>query len=185
MLQKTKSLALAAILLLAGAPAGGTRAWDPEAEKKEKAAVEEALESFRKSEPRLKVYFDNAYGYAIFPSVDKGGFIVGGAYGKGKVFVGGKLVGNATVSKGSVGLQVGYEAYSELIFFGDKAAFEAFKEGKAKFAATASAYAISAGAATVANYSDGVAVFVKGKGGLMADASLGGQGFTFEPLPGN
>lgn len=64
-------------------------------------------------------------------------------------------------------------------------AFEAFKEGKAKFAATASAYAISAGAATVANYSDGVAVFVKGKGGLMADASLGGQSFTFEPLPGN
>lgn len=184
MLQKTPSLALAAILLLAGAPLGGTRAWDPEAEKKENAAVEEALESFRKSEPRLKVYFDDAYGYAIFPTVGKGGFIVGGAYGKGRVYVGGKHVGNATVTKGSVGLQVGYEAFSELIFFGDKAAFEAFKAGTAKFAASASAYAIKTGAGTVANYSDGVAVFVKGKGGLMADASLGGQGFTFEPLTG-
>ena len=181
MIQRTSSLALAAILL-ATAPVGAARGWDPEAEKKDAAAVEEALASFRKAEPRLEVYFKEAYGYAIFPTIGKGGFIVGGAYGKGKVYVGGKLVGNATATKGSVGLQVGYEAFSELIFFGDKAAFEAFKEGTAKFAASATAYAINTGAGTVANYSDGVAVFVKGKGGLMADASLGGQGFTFEPL---
>jgi lipid-binding SYLF domain-containing protein len=183
MLQKTSSLALAA-LLLAGTPLDGARAWDPEAEKKEAAAVEEALQSFKKTEPRLKVYFEQAYGYAIFPTVDKGGFIVGGAYGKGQVYVGNKLVGNATLSQGSIGLQVGFEAYSELIFFGDKAAFEAFKSGNAKFAAKATAYAIKAGAAAVANYSEGVAVFVKGKGGLMADASLGGQTFAFDPLPG-
>jgi len=173
-------LALAALLLLA-APAGDSRAWDPMAEQKDKEVVEETLQSFKKAEPRLKVYFENAYGYAIFPTVDKAGLFVGGAYGKGKVFVDGKDVGFATLSQGSVGLQFGFEAYSELIFFGDKAAFEAFKEGKAKFAASATAYAIKGGAAAVANYSDGVAVFVKGKGGLMADASLGGQTFTFEP----
>jgi lipid-binding SYLF domain-containing protein len=172
---------LAAVILPCLLP-GSARAWDPEAEKKEVAAVEEALASFRKSEPKLKVYFDSAYGYAIFPTVGKGGIGVGGGYGKGRVYVGGKHVGNTSLTQASVGLQLGYEAYSELIFFADKAAFEAFKTGKARFAAKASAYAIKAGAATEANYSDGVAVFVKGKGGLMADASLGGQGFSYEPV---
>jgi lipid-binding SYLF domain-containing protein len=181
MIQNLSSLALAAIFLTV-APAGAARAWDPEAEKKDAAAVEEALQSFKKTEPRLKVYFEQAYGYAIFPTVDKGGFIVGGAYGKGKVYVGNKLVGNATLSDGSIGLEIGFEAYSELFFFGDKAAFEAFKSGNAKFAAKATAYAFKAGAAAVANYSNGVAVFVKGKGGLMADASLGGQTFAFDPV---
>jgi lipid-binding SYLF domain-containing protein len=181
MIQKMSWLGLAA-LLLTSVPAGSARAWDPEAEKKDAAEVESALQAFKKADPRLKVYFEQAYGYAIFPTVDKGGFVVGGAYGKGKVFVGNKVVGNTSLSQGSIGLQVGFEAYSELIFFGDKAAFEAFKTGNAKFAASATAYAIKAGASTVANYSDGVAVFVKGKGGLMADASLGGQSFTFEPL---
>jgi lipid-binding SYLF domain-containing protein len=180
MFRKASSL-IVATLLLAGTPAGRVRAWDPQAEQKDREAVEEALQSFRKAEPRLKVYFENAYGYAIFPTVDKAGLFVGGAYGTGKVFVGGKDVGHATLSQGSIGLQIGFEAYSELIFFGNKAAFEAFKAGQAKFAANATAYAIKAGAAATANYSDGVAVFVKGKGGLMADASLGGQTFTFVP----
>jgi len=134
MFLKASSLVIAAIVL-AGTPASGIRAWDPEAEQKDKEVVEETLQSFRKAEPRLKAYFENAYGYAIFPTVDKAGLFVGGAYGKGKVFVGGKDVGFATLSQGSVGLQFGFEAYSELIFFGDKAAFEAFKAGKAKLAA--------------------------------------------------
>ncbi len=181
MRKSTTWIALAACLA-AATPAANAGAWDPEADQKEKAAVEETVKSFLAAEPRLKVYFDNAYGWAVFPTVDKGGFFVGGAYGKGRVFVGGKLVGSSTLTQGSVGLQVGFEAYSEIIFFGDKASFEAFKAGTAKFAASATAYAIKSGAAAVANYSNGVAVFVKGKGGLMADASLGGQGFTFEPL---
>lgn len=171
------------VLTLCAIPAGQARAWDPEAEQKEQKAIDEALADFRKSEPRLEVYFKDAYGYAIFPRIDKAGFVVGGAHGKGRVYVGGKPVGKATLSQGSVGLQIGWQAYSELIFFADKAAFEAFKNGTAKFAASATAYAIKDGAATAANYSDGVAVFVRGTAGLMADASLGGQGFTYEPLP--
>ncbi len=182
MLSKNGWARLAAVVLL-GAAAGRAVAWDPEAEAKEKAAVDEAIQAFKAAQPGLGVYFAQAYGYAIFPTVDKGGILVGGAFGKGKVYVGGALVGNATISQASFGLQLGFEAYSELIFFGDKAAFEAFKAGKTSLAAKATAYAIKAGAATVANYSSGVAVFVRGKAGLMADASLGGQTFSFEPVP--
>jgi lipid-binding SYLF domain-containing protein len=171
-----RAAAAAAILSCVAVPSA--RAWDPEAEAKEDKAVEEALKSFRAAEPGLGVYFEKAYGYAIFPTVDKAGFIVGGAYGKGRVYVGGKHVGNASITQASVGLQVGFEAYSELIFFSDQKTFEAFKAGKASLAAKATAYAIQAGAATVANYSNGVAVFVKGKAGLMADAALGGPSFT-------
>ncbi len=178
---KTAWIRLAACLLLA-VPAAHAVAWEPDAEQKERAAVDEAIKEFLKAEPRLKAYFDQAYGYAVFPSVDKGGFIVGGAYGKGKVFQGGKIVANTSLSQGTVGLQLGFQSYAEVIFFGDKAAFEAFKKGEAKFAANATAYAIKDGAAAVANYNDGVAVFVKGKSGLMADASLGAQTFSYDPI---
>ncbi len=179
MIRASLFLAVAALLLVS-APA---RAWDPQAEQKDKALIEETIQAFLKGEPRLKVYFDQAYGYAVFPTVDKAGLFVGGAYGKGKVFVRGQDVGHATLSQASAGLEFGFEAYSELIFFGDKKAFEDFKKGKVKFAAGATAYAIKEGAAAVANYNNGVAVFVKGKGGLMADASIGGQSFTFVPTP--
>jgi lipid-binding SYLF domain-containing protein len=181
-MRKTLAWTTLAAAVAIAVPAGRATAWDPEADQKEKQAVEKTLEAFRKSEPRLQAYFDSCYGYAVFPTVGKGGFIIGGAHGKGRVFVGGKLVGSSTISQGSIGATIGFETFSELIFFGNKEAFEAFKNGEAKFAARASAYAIKAGGAKAANYSDGVAVFVKGKGGLMADASIGGQGFTFEPL---
>ena len=179
MLRASCFVAVAA-LLLAAAPA---QAWDPQAQQKDRAAIEETIQAFLKGEPRLKVYFEQAYGYAVFPTVDKAGLFVGGAYGTGKVFVRGQDVGHSKLSQGSVGLEVGFEAYSEVIFFGDKKAFEAFQKGKVKFAAGATAYAIKDGAAAVANYSNGVAVFVKGKGGLMADASIGGQSFSFVPTP--
>ncbi len=182
MIRKPFALAVAA-LLLAAAPLGAVRAWDPLAEQKDKALIEETIDAYLKADPRLKAYFADAYGYAVFPTVDKAGLFVGGAYGKGKVFVKGKDVGHATLSQASAGLEIGFEAYSEIIFFGDKKAFENFKAGKAKFAAGATAYAIKAGAAAIADYSNGVAVFVKGKGGLMADASIGGQSFTFVPTP--
>ncbi len=174
-------LSLAAAVLVA-LPAARAAAWDPEEAKKEDREYEESLADFKKTEPRLKVYFENAYGYALFPTVGKGGFVVGATYGKGRVYVGGKLVGTSTLSQGSVGATVGYEAFGEIVFFSNKAAFEEFKNGHAKFAAKASAYAIKAGAGTTADYDNGVAVFVKGKGGLMADASIGGQGFTYEPV---
>jgi lipid-binding SYLF domain-containing protein len=168
--------ALAASVVLAAG-------WDPQEEQKNLAAAEETIKSFKATEPGLQVYFEDAYAYAVFPTIGKGGLIFGGSYGTGMVYEGGKVVGSAKVTSASVGLQAGGESYSELIFFKDKATFENFKNGDVKLAAQASAVAAKAGAAAKASYNEGVAVFVKAKGGLMADASVGGQKFKFEPKP--
>ena len=122
-----------------------------------------------------------AYAYVVFPTIGKAGFVFGGSRGTGLVFEGGKVVGDAKVTQASFGLQARYESYSELVFFKDKATFESFKSGKIKMSAQASAVAVKEGAAVKISYNEGVAVFVKSKGGLMADASVGGQKFKFEP----
>ena len=93
----------------------------------------------------------------------------------------GKIVGRSTLSQGTIGLQAGGQAYSEIIFFKDKAAFDSFKNGKLKLARQASAIAVTAGASANAAYDGGVAVFTMGKGGLMLQAAIGGQQLTFEP----
>ena len=95
----------------------------------------------------------------------------------------GEVVGRSKLSQGTVGLQAGGQAYSEIIFFKDKAAFNTFKDGKLKLAAQASAIAVTAGASADSDYDGGVAVFTMGKGGLMLQAAVGGQTFTFEPKP--
>ena len=130
----------------------------------------------------------------MYPTVGSGALIVGGAHGTGVVYknvrIGlimhdyqakGKVVGRSSLSKGTVGLQAGGQAYSEIIFFKDKAAFDSLKDGKLKLAAKASAIAVTAGASADADYDSGVAVFTMGKGGLMLQAAVGGQEITFEP----
>jgi lipid-binding SYLF domain-containing protein len=173
-------LALAAALVASAVLAAG---WDPKEEQKNLAAAEETIKSFKATEPGLEVYFKEAYAYAVFPTIGKGGLIFGGSYGTGTVFEGGKVVGSAKITQASVGLQAGAESYSELVFFKDKATFENFKNGDVKLSAQASAVAAKEGVAAKASYNEGVAVFVKAKGGLMADASVGGQKFKFEPKP--
>ena len=126
-------------------------------------------------------WFDSAYGYAVFPEVGKAGFIVGGAHGKGQVYEQGGVVGFAAITQGTVGLQFGAQSFSEIIFFKDKVAFQAFKEGNYELGAEATAVAIEKGASAQADYSGGVAVFVFGEGGLMAGAAVGGQKFSYEP----
>jgi lipid-binding SYLF domain-containing protein len=155
--------------------------WDPGKAAKEKKEAEEAIREFKKKDPSMKRFFDNAYGYAVFPTVGAGAFIVGGAHGTGLVYEKGKIVGRSKLSQGSVGLQAGGQAYREIIFFKDKAAFDDLKEGKLKFAGQASAIAATVGASSDTDYSGGVAVFTMGKGGLMLQASIGGQQITFEP----
>jgi lipid-binding SYLF domain-containing protein len=135
-------LALAAALAASAVLAAG---WDPQEEQKNVAAAEETIKSFKAAEPGLEVYFKEAYAYAVFPSIGKGGLIFGGSYGTGTVFEGGNVVGNAKVTSASVGLQAGAESYSELIFFKDKATFENFKNGKVKLSAQASAVAADKG----------------------------------------
>ncbi|WJW74990.1 YSC84-related protein [Thiohalobacter sp. IOR34] len=143
--------------------------------------VAAAIAAFRAKDPDMKVFFDKAYGYAVFPTVGKGGIGIGGAYGKGEVFVRGRHVGYTSLSQLTIGFQFGGQAYSEIIFFRDKATMEDFQAGNFEFSAQASAVAATAGASADADYSNGVAIFTLAKGGLMYEASVGGQKFSFTP----
>lgn len=146
-------------------------------------------------------FFSNSYGYAVFPTVGKGGLVVGGAYGEGRVYRGGTYVGDTTLTQVSVGFQAGGQAYSQIVFFEDKRAFDEFTRGNFEFGAEVGAVAITAAAGakagttgaaagasggkrdatTVGKYHKGLAVFVIVKGGAMYEASVSGQKFTYKP----
>lgn len=145
-------------------------------------AAEVELKHFYREDPALKNFVDASAGYVVFPEVGKGGLVIGGTYGRGVVYQGGGAIGYADISKVSVGATAGGQTFSEVIVFQTNAALNDFKSGKFAFAADASAVALKSGGAASANYNNGVAVFVDSKGGLMADASIGGQKFTFVPI---
>lgn len=157
--------------------------WKPEdssdEDKKASFKTLDALKKFKKVR-RLKPYFKEAKGYAVFPNVGKAGFGIGGARGKGEVFEDGKLIGSTTLTQLSFGLQLGGQAFSQIIFFQDEKDLNRFTEGNFEFGASASAALITEGANASADYSDGVAVMTFLKGGLMYEASIGGQKFTFK-----
>ncbi len=152
--------------------------WNPEMEKDAEAALASMIESTS----RLQVFKDKAYGYAVFPKVTKAGVGIGGAAGRGIVYKGGEIVGSSKLKQGSIGLQIGGQQYSEVIFFKDQEAYENFTNGNLKFDAQASAVALDEGASIDAAYNDGVAVFTQIIGGLMVEASVGGQHFAFDPI---
>jgi lipid-binding SYLF domain-containing protein len=161
----------------------------------------DTIDIYKKSEA-VQPFFKNAYGYAVFPTIGKAGIGIGGSYGTGQVYKGGKVTGEVSVVKGSIGFQLGAQAFSQMIFFEDKRAYDEFTSGNFEFDATASAVAITAGAQASAgtegasagasagpatgkqaktSYHKGMVVFVHAKGGLMYEASIGGQKFTFKP----
>ena len=142
----------------------------------------EAKAEFIKSDGLMKSLFDNSYAYVIFPNVGKGAIGVGGAAGNGIVFEKEKVIGSAKMKQVSVGFQFGGQAYREVIFFENKAALDRFKEDKFEFAAQASAVAATTGASANVKYKDGVMVFTQEKKGLMYEASIGGQKFSYSPL---
>lgn len=144
--------------------------------------AQKAKKEMLKKASGLQDFFDDAAGYVIFPNVGKGGFVVGGSFGNGVVYDNGNAVGMAKLKKVDVGLQAGGQAISEVIFFETQKELENFKGGKFQFAAQASAVAIKSGKAINAKYKDGVAVFALPKGGLMAEAAVGGQKFSYKPL---
>ena len=148
-------------------------------------------------------YFKTAYGYAVFPTIGKAGFVVGGSYGVGQVYRGGKVTGKSSIIEGSIGFQAGGKAFSEIIFFKDKSAYDEFISGNFEFDATAQAIAVTVGAEVQGGttgvsagasagpksdvqanpkYYKGTITFVHFMGGLMYELSLGGQKFSFEPL---
>lgn len=169
------------------------------------AGYTETIEVFKKAGASAD-FFRNAYAYAVFPTVGEGGFIVGAAVGKGRVYVHRRLVGDTTMTQLSAGFQAGGKAYSQIIFFEDKRALEEFESGSFEFAAGASATAITAAAGgsigtagatatasgTVNNattgtlgYNKGMAVFTIAKGGLMYAATLSGQKYSYTPRGGD
>ena len=159
------------------------------------------IDIFKKSDA-VKPFFDNCYGYAVFPMVGKGGFVVGGAYGSGQVYAQGVVTGTAKLIKATIGFQAGGQAFSQMIFFEDKRAYEEFTGGNFEFDAGVSAVAITAGVQASAGtegasagasagpatgvqarttYHKGMAVFVHATGGLMYEATVGGQKFSYTP----
>jgi lipid-binding SYLF domain-containing protein len=167
-------LIFAALCLAAPARADDAR----ERERK----VAEVIAKVKEKDPRMPKAFEDAHAYAVFPSVGKGGLGLGGAHGKGRVYERGKLVGLSSLIQLTLGLQLGGQAYSEVVFFKTKSAFADFKRGKLKLDAQATAVALDARAAADLAYRDGVAIVTIAKGGLMYEASIGGQKFSFRPL---
>lgn len=174
------AFALMAVALITGACATA-----PTTERARENLVQEAgytLTEFKNSDLNIKDHINNAYGYAVFPTVGKGGVGVGGAYGRGVVYQQGTPIGYCDLSQGSIGLQLGGQKYSELILFENKIALDRFKTGEFALAAQASAVAAASGAGANAKYNDGVIVYTLGEKGLMYEASVGGQKFDFQPM---
>ena len=140
----------------------------------------QTIAQYKKTDPGLSKFFAKAAGYAVFPGVGKGGIGLGGAYGTGIVYQGGKTVGHTSLTQVTIGFQLGGQTYSEIIFFETKKALADFKAGDFAFSAQASAVALSTGASSTAKYEGGVAVFTATKRGLMVEASVGGQKFSYE-----
>ena len=143
--------------------------------------VDEAIATLREADSSIDSFFANSEGYAIFPGVGKGGFGIGAARGSGLVFRGGEVVGRVTLTQISIGFQVGGQKFIEAIFFDDAAAFERFVGSNYEFNAQVSAVALTDGESADAAYAHGVAVFTVALGGLMYEAAVGGQKFSYEP----
>ncbi len=142
--------------------------------------ADQAKRTLLKADAGLSKYFDNAAGYVLFPNVGEGGFILGGASGNGVVYENGTAIGMANLKKLDIGLQAGGQALIEVIFFETQADLAKFKESNFEFSAEASAVAVESGVAVNAGYDDGVVAFALPKAGLMADASVGGQKFSYK-----
>jgi lipid-binding SYLF domain-containing protein len=159
--------------------------------------VRQTLETFSRAE-EVRPFIQQAYGFAVFPTIGKGGIGIGGAHGKGWVFKGNNSTGITRMTQVTIGFQLGGQAFGELIFFEDARAYDRFTKGNFEFGAQASAVAITVGASATAStqggasagagssqvktaYTNGMAVFTHAKGGLMYEASLGGQKFSFHP----
>jgi lipid-binding SYLF domain-containing protein len=172
------------VLILASTLVAGCGSTAPSSANGRSALVRDAeatIQRFKMADAGLTRWFETAHAYAVFPSIGKGGMIVGGAYGKGVVFEKGEHIGFSDLSQATIGLQLGGQSYSEVIFFRDSFGLGLFKQGNYEVSAQASAVAATAGASADADYSGGVAIFTLAQGGLMAEAAIGGQKFRYQP----
>ena len=146
-----------------------------------KAESDEAIAIFKAKDPDIQRFFQTAYGYAVLPKIFKGAFLAGGAYGRGQVYERGQMIGYCDMSQASLGFSFGGEFFREIVFFRDKEDLGRFMNGEFTLSAQATGVALTAGAATKADYRYGMAAFIDTDKGLMVDASLGGQRFTYAP----
>jgi lipid-binding SYLF domain-containing protein len=146
-----------------------------------RAEATATMQQLRTEEPGVGGLVQRGYGYALFPTVTKGGLVVGGAHGRGVVYERGQHIGYSELTQGSVGAQLGAETFSELLVFENKDALDRFTAGQLNFAADASAVVLKTGVATDIPFVNGVAVVVHPTGGAMVEASIGGQRFTYQP----
>lgn len=141
-----------------------------------------ALAAMKQKDSSLNDFLSNAYGYAIFPDIGKGAAGVGGAYGRGEVYEQNNRVGYTDMTQATVGVSLGGQEYAELLVFQNKDTLDHFKAGNLEFAAQLSGVVVTAGGAASAKFQNGVAVFLDVKGGLMGEASIGGQKFSYQPM---
>ena len=154
-------------------------------DKKDKQLVEDGkkgIKDFVHTDSLMKHLLKGASGYVIFPNVGKGAVGIGGASGGGILYEKGVIIGKAQMTQVTVGFQLGGQAYREIIFFENNETLARFKENKFEFSAQASAVAAKAGVSGNAKYSDGILIFTQQKGGLMYEASVGGQKFKYTPF---
>ncbi len=173
----------AAVFLAVGAVVlgFGPRAWAAHDEDLLTGA-KETLGQYKATDPGLGVVLGDSAGYAVFPNVSKGGLVVGGAAGDGVVFSHGKAIGKVNLSQVTVGAQIGGQTYSQLIVFHDRLPLDELKANHLTFNAQVSAVALESGVSENAKYTNGVMVITASKGGFMAEASVGGQKFKYEPF---
>jgi len=186
--QETKYTILLAFTLLFSVSANGCKS--NEAARSESSgskpqslheAVQETIDLVKLRDPSVAKWFDTAHGYAVFPGIGAGGFIIGGGHGTGEVYAAGNMIGTATIAQLNIGATAGGQVTRQIIFFKDKVALDSFTAGGFEFDVAASAVAIKSGAAQSAKYNNGVVIFVMPKKGAMVQASLGTQRFSFTP----
>jgi lipid-binding SYLF domain-containing protein len=179
-----KSISIVAVLAVASViPVACATAPESSAEKTElREESDQAVAKARQNDAGLAQTLNTAHAYAVFPKVGKGGAGVGGAYGKGVVYQGGKVVGYCDLSQATVGAQLGAQTYTEIVCFQNQQALQHFKDGDLAFDAQATAVAVDAGTGANASYRNGVIVYTTNEKGLMAEAAVGGQKFNYEAL---
>jgi len=168
--------------LLAAMPAAAE--WQADSNSKVQVKSEQAIAAFRDRVPRTDAYFEQAYAFAIFPSVTRAGFGFGGAYGKGIVIEADRAIGTSKYWQFTSGIQAGARNFSMIVFFKDKQALEYYQLGKTQFMGQAGIAVATAGVAGTPAYNDGVAVVTLTRLGLMGEFTVSGAKFSYKPLPG-
>ena len=177
-----KSIALIALFSIAMLTTPVSAEWTADPGDKVQVKASTTVEAFRERVPRTATFFDQAYGYAVFPSITRIGFGFGGAYGKGIVVNGDTVIGRTTYRQFTSGIQAGAKNFSMIIFFRDKEALEYFQSGKTQFMGQSGIALGTLGAAGTPGYNDGVAVVTMTRLGLMGEFTVSGAGFGYKPI---